>query len=136
VWYDLRDDGPDGTDPEKNYGLLDSNGNEKPAMKALLTLMEAVKNRTFTGMVRDTPAGIHAMRLVGPTDTVMIVWADRPEVTQTMAAAKAGLRSIATVNGEVVKTKEKPSGFAQWVLEDTSGPVYLRWDRAVQRTGS
>jgi len=130
VWYDLRDDGPDAMDPEKNYGLLDSNDNEKPAMKALLTLMEAVKNRTFTGMVRDTPAGIHAMRLVGPTDTVMIVWSDRPGVTQTMAAARAGLRSIESLNGEVVKTKEKPSGFAQWILQDTSGPVYLRWDRA------
>jgi hypothetical protein len=66
----------------------------------------------------------------------MIVWADRPDVTQAMAAAKAGLRSIASVNGEVVKTKEKPGGFAQWVLQDTSGPVYLRWDRAAQRTGS
>jgi hypothetical protein len=130
VWYDLRDDGPDGMDPEKNYGLLDSNGHEKPVMKALLTLMEAVKNRTFTGMVRDTPAGIHAMRLVGPTDSVMIVWSDRPGVTQSMAAASAGLRSIASLNGEVVKTKEKPSGFAQWVQQDTSGPVYLRWDRA------
>jgi hypothetical protein len=136
VWYDLRDDGSDGMDPEKNYGLLDSNGNEKPAMKALLTLMEAVKNRTFMGMVRDTPAGIHAMRLVGPTDTVMIVWSDRPGVTQTMAAATAGLRSIASLNGAVVKTKEKPSGFPQWVQQDTSGPVYLRWDRAAQRTGS
>jgi hypothetical protein len=132
VWYDLRDDGPDGMDPEKNYGLLDSNGNDKPAIKALLTLMEAVKNRTFAGMVRDTPAGIHAMRLVGPTDTVMIVWSDRPGVTQTVAAARAGLRSITSLNGEVVKTKEKPSGFARWVLQDTSGPLYLRWDRAAR----
>jgi hypothetical protein len=26
VWYDLRDDGTDGRNPEQNYGLLDSEG--------------------------------------------------------------------------------------------------------------
>jgi hypothetical protein len=127
VWYDLRDDSPDGRDPEKNYGLLDTKGNDKPAMSALLTLMKTAKGRTFVGWVRDTPAGIHAMRFDGTTDTVMVVWSDRPGVQQTVAASKTRLLSVSSLTGELVKTKEKPAGFVQWVLKDSAGPVYLRW---------
>lgn len=129
VWYDLRDDGPDGMDAEKNYGLLDVKGKDKPAMKALLTLLDAAKNRMFAGMVRDTPAGIHALRLDGAADTVMVVWSDRPGVKQTVATPKTGLLSATTLTGETLKTKEKPVGVIQWVLEDTQGPVYLKWER-------
>jgi len=128
VWYGLRDDSPDRADPEKNYGLLDARGNDKPAMKALLTLMDAAKGRTFVGMVRETPAGIHAMRLDGATDTVMVIWSDRPR-QQTVATSKPGMLSATTQMGEVLKTKEKPPRFVQWVLQDTLGPVYLRWER-------
>ena len=42
AWYDLRDDGPDPANPEDNYGLLDSSGNEKLAMKAVRTLMGVI----------------------------------------------------------------------------------------------
>ena len=65
VWYDLRDDGNDQSNPEHNFGLLDSEGKEKPAMKAIRNLSQAAANRKFAGMVRDKPAGMHAMRLDG-----------------------------------------------------------------------
>jgi hypothetical protein len=134
VWYDLRDDSPDGADPEKNYGLLDAKGTDKPAMSALLALMKTAKDRTFVGWVRDTPAGIHAMRFDGTADTVMVVWSDRPGAQQTVAASKARLLSVTSLTGETLKTKGKPAGFVQWVLKDSSGPVYLRWERAKTAT--
>jgi len=134
VWYDLRDDSPDGTDPEKNYGLLDARGTDKPAMSALLTLMKTAKDRTFVGWVRDTPAGIHAMRFDGTADTVMVVWSDRPGAQQTVAASKARLLSVTSLTGETLKTKGKPAGFVQWALKDSAGPVYLRWERAKTAT--
>jgi len=132
VWYDLRDDSSDSTDPEKNYGLLDAKGNDKPAMSALLALMRTAKSRTFAGWVRDTPPGTHAMRFDGATDTVVIVWSDKPGAQQSVSASKAGLLSATSLTGEPLKTKEKPLGFVQWVLKDSAGPVYLRWTRAGQ----
>ena len=54
VWYDLRDDGTDPANPEHNYGLLDSSGNEKPAIKAIRTLMSVVRGRNPAGMIPET----------------------------------------------------------------------------------
>jgi hypothetical protein len=64
VWYDLYDDGTDPENPERNYGLLDASGGEKPAVQAVRTLMTAARNRQYAGMIRDSPAG-HAMDSMG-----------------------------------------------------------------------
>lgn len=63
--------GPPAPGVQHSYGLLDASG-KKPAMKAIRTLMGVVSNRKYAGVARETPAGIHATRLNGPTDTVLI----------------------------------------------------------------
>jgi hypothetical protein len=127
VWYDLRDDGADPANPEHNYGLLDSTGNEKPAMKAIRTLMDAVSGRKYAGMIQETPVGIHAMRLDGPTDTIFIVWTDRPGDRRTIEYAKHDLMSATDLMGNAVKSKNRPSGQARVEIDDAAGPIYLRW---------
>jgi hypothetical protein len=127
VWYDLRDDGPDPSNPEQNYGLLDSNGNEKPAIKAIRTLMAAATGRKYAGMIQETPVGIHAMRLDGPTDTILIVWTDQPVVRRTVEFAKHDLISAIDLMGNPIKSKDRPDGQAQVEIDDTSGPIYLLW---------
>ncbi len=39
-----------------------SNGDEKPAMQAVRNLMGVTGGRKYAGMIRETPASIHAMR--------------------------------------------------------------------------
>ena len=129
VWYDLRDDGPDPANPDHNYGLLDSNGNEKPAMKAVRTLMSAVGGRNYAGMIRETPAGIHAMRLDGSTDMIFIVWTDRPGGRRTVEYPKHNLIGATDWMGTSIKSKDRPSGQARAELDEAAGPIYLCWTK-------
>jgi hypothetical protein len=124
VWYDLRDDGPDTANPEHNYGLLDSSGNEKPAMAAMRTLMSVASSRKYAGMVQETPAGIHAIRLDGSADTMLIVWTDQPSGRRTIEFTKQDLNSATDLMGKAVKSKDK-SGQARVEIDAAAGPIYL-----------
>ncbi|SPF43330.1 exported hypothetical protein [Candidatus Sulfopaludibacter sp. SbA4] len=124
VWYDLRDDGPDPANPEHNYGLLDASDNEKPAMRAIGMLMGAVRGRKYAGMIQQTPAGIHAMRLDGAKDTAFIVWSDLPGDRRTVEFARPSLISATDLMGKSVKVKDGPSGRARVEIDDASGPIY------------
>jgi hypothetical protein len=128
VWYDLRDDGIDQANPEHNFGLLDSDGKEKPAMKAIRVLSQASADRKFAGLVREKPAGIHAMRLDGTPDSVFIVWATEEGARLSVRAPKASLLSAANMLGEPVKAKDKGSD-AEVTVSEAAGPVYLRLQR-------
>jgi hypothetical protein len=130
VWYDLRDDGPDATNPEHNYGLLDSGGDEKPAMKAIRTLMDLVGRHRYAGMADETPPGLHAMRWEGSTDTILVVWSDQPGGRRTIEYRKRGLISSTDMTGQAVKSKDLPSGEAQVQIDDATGPIYLHWTAA------
>jgi len=125
VWYDLRDDGPDAANPEHNYGLLDVDGNEKPAMQAVRTLMQAVADRKYAGMIPEPPPGLHAMRFDGSAETIMIVWTDQPG-RRTLGIEKKNLVSATGWNGAAVKSKDRPGG-VQVEIDDLSGPIYVRW---------
>jgi hypothetical protein len=120
VWYDLRDDGDDPRNGEKNYGLLDRQLGDKPAMVALRTLMHLAADRTFAGMVADVPDGVHAMRLDGRGDRTFVVWSEQ-------ANARISLRFPAGVSatnllGESLKVKKN-----ELVLAETDGPIYLEF---------
>jgi hypothetical protein len=134
VWYDLRDDGTDPANPEHNYGLLDSSGNEKPAIKAIGTLMSVVSGRKYAGMVPETPQGIHAMRMDGSTDTILIVWTDQMDGRRRIEYPIRDLISATDLMGQAVKSKEAHSGQARVEIDDAAGPIYLLW-RSGSRAG-
>jgi hypothetical protein len=128
IWYDLRDDGNDQANPEHNFGLLDSEGKEKPAMKAIRVLSQAGMNRNFAGLVRDKPAGMHAMRLDGAADSVFIVWSTEVGARVAIRIPKAGLLSATNMVGEPVNAKNKGSD-AEVTVSEAAGPVYVRLQR-------
>lgn len=131
VWYDLRDDGQDGANPEHNYGLLDFNANDKPAMQAIRNLMTLTRGRKYGGMIEGAPPGIHAMRWNGPTDTVLIVWTDQPDGRRKIEFSKSGLLSATDLFGNPIQSKDGRDGRARLELEeDGGGPVYLLWNTA------
>jgi len=127
VWYDLRDDGTDPANPEHNYGLLDSSGNEKPAIRAIRTLMSVVSGRKYAGMIAETPGAIHAMRMDGLTDTILIVWTDQPEGRRRIEYATGNLVSATDLMGQPVKSKGEHSGQARLEIDAAAGPIYLLW---------
>jgi len=125
VWYDLRDDGDDPRNGEKNYGLLDREYGDKPAMVALRTLMHLATNRTLAGLVADVPDGVHAMRLDGPADRTFIVWSDQPDAHITFQLPAAGVISVRNLFGEPVQVKKN-----EIALGEADGPVYLEFSAA------
>ncbi|MGA3190282.1 MAG: cellulase family glycosylhydrolase [Bryobacteraceae bacterium] len=127
VFYDLRDDGTDPSNQEHNYGLLDSSGEEKPAMAAIRTLMGFLGSHKYAGMIAETPAGIHALRLDGAADTILIVWTDQPEGHRTVEFPKRNLTSMTDLMGQAVKSKDRGTGQARVEIDGAGGPVYLRW---------
>ena len=129
VYYDLRDDGTDPANPEHNYGLLDSSGNEKPAMRAIHGLMDAVKSRKVAGMVRPTPEGIHAMRLDG-ADTLFMVWTDQAGGRRRVEYPKGDLISVTDLWGKAVKTKDGSAGRARTDIEEAGGPIFFVYRRS------
>ena len=126
VWYDLQDDGADAGNPEQNYGLLDANGAEKPAMQAVRTVMTAVKGRQYAGMIQRAPSGMHAMRFDGPADVLFIVWNDRAGKRQTIRYTKDNLLSVTGLMGNTVEQNADSSREAQMEIDEASGPIYLR----------
>jgi hypothetical protein len=67
------------------------------------------------------------MRLDGSTDTIFIVWTDRPGDRRTLEYAKHDLMSATDLMGNAVKSKDRPSGQARVEIDDAAGPIYLRW---------
>ncbi len=131
VWYDLRDDGTDPANPEQNYGLLDSSGNEKPAIKAVRTLTSVVSGRKYGGTIQETPEGIHAMRMDGSSntnrDTILIVWTDQKDGRRRIEYPIRNLISATDMIGQAVKSKEGHSGQARVEIDGADGPIYLLW---------
>src|SRR3954451_13508084 len=88
VWYDLRDDGENASDPEQNYGLLDSAGHENPAMRAVRNLLQSTVPMHFAGMIPEPPSGFHAAAFDGAKDKLLIVWTEASsEKNQTVECA-------------------------------------------------
>jgi hypothetical protein len=126
VYYDLRDDGTDPANPEHNYGLLDSAGNEKPAMVAVRNLMQTAAAHKYAGMLEETAPGIHALRLEGPTGTVVIVWTDQLRGRRTIVFPTAPPVTATDIFGKPAKTKDR-GGRTLLELDADTGPIYLRW---------
>jgi Cellulase (glycosyl hydrolase family 5) len=130
VWYDLQDDGPDAAAPEENYGLLDASGSEKPAMQAVRTAMNFAKDRQYTGMVQNTPAGMHVMRFDGRADVLFIVWNDKPGKPRKLRYARKNLLSVTGLMGNTIEPKSSGAREAQLPINEAAGPIYLLWKRA------
>jgi hypothetical protein len=125
VWYDLRDDGGDPANPDQNYGLLDSNGREKPALQAIRSLLNSAKTRKFAGMVPQPPPGVHAMRLDGASDELFIAWTEIPEQRERIECDRTDLISATDMMGRELTTKSRPNHHLRITISEDGGPVYL-----------
>jgi hypothetical protein len=100
-------------------------------MQAVRTLMGAVSGRKYAGMIRETPAGMHAMRFNGSTNAIVIVWTDQPEGRRTVEFAKQELISATDLIGKALKSKDGHSGHARVEIDAAGGPIYLLWNRSL-----
>jgi hypothetical protein len=136
VWYDLQDDGADAGNPEQNYGLVDAKGAAKPAMQAVRTVMTAVRGRRYDGVIQHAPSGMHAMRFDGPADVLFVVWNDRAGKRQTIQFTRDNLVSATGLMNNAVELRPDSSRETQMEVDESAGPIYLRWKHPPARLGS
>lgn len=124
VLYDLRDDGSNPFDREQNFGLLNQDSSDKPAMKAVRVLMSVTRDHMYSGLIRDVPHGVHAMRLDGAADIVFVVWNENIEIRPKIRFQREQLLSISSAFGEPIVAEGD-----ELLLEETTGPVYVHLKR-------
>jgi len=127
VWYDLRDDSSDARDTEDNFGLLDQDGREKPAMRAIRALTRATGGLAYAGMIRDVPYGVHAMRLANAAEVLMILWNEKPAGGRVEFPTQTFLSATDAFGARI--QPEIDSGNARISLDEEAGPVYLLFKR-------
>jgi hypothetical protein len=124
VWYDLRDDGANSRDREHNFGLLEGDNREKPAMTALRVLTSVTRDHRYAGLIRDVPPGVHAVRFDGAEEMMFVVWNEDPDRHPHLRVVPDQVQSMTDLGGEPVAVER--GGIA---LEETRGPVYVRVKR-------
>jgi hypothetical protein len=129
VWYDLRDDGPDPFDREDNFGLIDQNNRDKPAMKAVRTLTTLAQDHAYTGLIRNVPYGIHVRRLDGAHDVIFVVWEDNLQRSALLRISSKELISARDLFGGTISPTQNKGEFEVFPLEESTGPIYLRMTR-------
>lgn len=129
VWYDLRDDGPDPRNREHNFGLLNQDNSDKAAMKAVRVLTTLARNHTYTGLIRDVPYGLHAMRLDGSEDIVFVVWNDQRDARPELRFLRDELMSASNLFGEPIAATPDSGRYERLKLEEQMGPLYIRLKR-------
>lgn len=125
VLYDLRDDGSNPFNREHNFGLLNQDDSDKPAMKAVRVLTSVARDHTYSGLIRDTPYGTHAIRLDGAKDIVFVLWNDEARMRPQIRLSRNELISISNMFGEPIDAERD-----EIVLDEEMGPVYVRLKRS------
>jgi hypothetical protein len=133
VWYGLKDDGTEPRNPDHNYGLLDASGEEKPAMIAIRTLLHATNGRTYAGTVRELSPQIHAMRFDGTSNSLFIVWSDKPSRHQAVEVAPTDFIKGEDIVGQSLTARQKSRHPIKFPLDEAAGPIYLYLRRFVPK---
>jgi hypothetical protein len=121
-YYDIRDDGTDPAEPEENYGLIANDYSSKPAFTALHTLKTVATNRILVGSLATQPSNLHALRLDGPANTVIIVWLDLPAKQASMGFPLAA--TAADMYGNALSLPVS-NGRSIVTVSEAAGPVYV-----------
>jgi hypothetical protein len=77
VQYDLMDDGDDPADREHNFGILNRDLSDKPAMAAVRALAERTKGFAAKGFLPMRESGVHALKLESGAEILIVLWRQR-----------------------------------------------------------
>jgi len=124
VIYDLRNDGSDPFKREHNFGLLNQDNSDKPAMKAVRVLTRIARKHTYSGLIRGVPNSVHAMRLDGADDIVFVVWNDAAEMLPRLRLPHDELLSVRNIFGEPIVVERD-----EVILAESMGPLYISLKR-------
>ena len=125
-WYDLINDGPDRTDQEHNFGLLNQNLSPKPAYGVITTIADIVKHFTWDAKASSQSASVFQLHFNKGNEHVIAAWAvDGPR--QEQISSDRPMRGPVMFVDTADPGKGQMSGEAFWRCQDgqCSVPVTL-----------
>lgn len=131
IYYDIRDDGTNPSDPENNFGLLANDYSDKPAMQAVKTLASVVGGRRFAGFIPGPVSSVPVLRFDGRTNLVVALW---PSTASADFTVTVPTNTTATdFLGNPLALLNWTNRLA-WTAYETNGPVYFYFPGTWQAT--
>jgi hypothetical protein len=142
--YKLRDmaTGYSATNAFDNFGLIDINNNNKPAMVALRMLFDSANGRTYQGMLTGNPTSLQAMKFSGSgKETVYVAWTDNKDnSTASVTALNAcnayldiagNATNVATpcatdMQGNALACTAAANDRVTCPISEAAGPIFIR----------
>jgi hypothetical protein len=123
IYYDIRDDGTDPTNDEDNFGLIQNDYTDKPAIVAVRTLTTLMAGRTLTGFLPVGFSSLHAMLLAGASNRAVALWSDAP-ASVTNVSIPANVVAATDMYGTAI-VPATDAGVTTVTVSEIAGPVFL-----------
>lgn len=122
ILYDLVNDGTDPVNREHNFGLLNADLSDKPAMVAVRSLYTAQNGRVLKGFQPNVPPGLHVLRWDGGATKCFAIWSDAPAGARTKVTLPSTSTIIKMWDGS---TPTSLTVGKQMYLQESDGPVFV-----------
>jgi hypothetical protein len=123
IIFDLFDGGTNPIEREENFGLLTSDGADKPGMVAMRNLYSAQKGRVFKGFLPDVPPGLHVLRWDGTSDRAFALWTDTNDRKVTVQLPST-IKTVTRWDGTTV-TPTVNGSTRTVVMSEADGPLFV-----------
>lgn len=130
LWYDWKDDGVQPGNPEHHFGLLDSKGNSKPAMKALEQFSSKMKGLDRQCLVQSSGSTrFYAWNDGAPQNVTAMAWQTTRGFSTDPAAditfdASASNLDVSDMLGAPATVTREPDG---WRISGGRMPYFIRY---------
>lgn len=135
VWYDLRDDGTNGAEPEDNFGMVRRDFSPKPALVAAHTTLDRLNGKRFVKRI-EMGENDFALLYEGARESVLVLWkengASEPMTLKTDARAAVSCDAMgastrsALANGALQLNVSDDPQFITLTPRATGAPLVLQ----------
>lgn len=109
-------------------GLVDLEGRANPALRAVQSLSEVAAGRTFTGLLPTRVSSLHALRLEGSDDVVIVLWSDR--AGESIPLTVPAPASAEDARGRPLRLDPaEEDGRLRIAVRESRGPILLTFPR-------
>ncbi len=136
ILYDLFNDGTDSLEPEHNFGLLNRDYTEKPAMTAIRTLTTRIKGFAAKGFLPARLSNVHALKLENASEILVILWLNKQNEFKALNATDSipvafSIRPISIWN-HLGKSLNPPlvDKLGKYTWKAAYEPVYLLFSKS------
>ncbi|HEX8594186.1 MAG TPA: hypothetical protein VF682_13035 [Pseudomonas sp.] len=97
-WYDLVNDGPDRTDQEHNFGLLNQDLSPKPAYEVMKVIAPVIKDFSYDANASRQSDNLYLLHFNKGHERVVVGWTTGPDRQQEITSAEPMSGAVAVID--------------------------------------